>query len=187
MITVPIIVITAGFFAVLLHWDRVISSGIFPNQPPVSAQEKISREEPMPEKETAMEVKPQVTPKPKAEGPHPLHHADLRAPRKSDRPAVSRKKSDNAFVKPSPSIHTPENPAREAPAARGVASHQSSEQQLAEKINNGLKLANLYAGIGSYDDAIAQFLDVLMLDPKNQEARDGLVKVRETKKAALGK
>ena len=44
MITVPIIVITAGFFAVLLHWDRVISSGIFPNQPPVSAQEKISRE-----------------------------------------------------------------------------------------------------------------------------------------------
>ena len=187
MIIVPIIVITAGFFAVLLHWDRVISSGIFPNQPPVSAQEKISREAPAPEKETAIEVKPQLTPKPNAEEPRPLHHANIKAPRKSDRPAAGRKKSDNAFVKPSPSIHTPQNSVHEAPAAHGAASHQSSEQQLTEKINNGLRLAKLYAGIGSYDDAIAQFLDVLMLDPKNQEAREGLVKVRETKKAALGK
>jgi ubiquitin-protein ligase len=187
MITVPIIVITAGFFAVLLHWDRVISSGIFPNQPPVSAQEKISREAPAPEKETALEVKPRDTLKPNAEEPRPLHHADIRAPRKSDRTAVSRKKSNNAFVKPSPSIHMPENPAQEAPAARGAVSHQSSERQMTEKINNGLRLAKLYAGIGSYDDAIAQFLDVLMLDPKNQEAREGLVKVHETKKAALGK
>jgi cytochrome c-type biogenesis protein CcmH/NrfG len=62
-----------------------------------------------------------------------------------------------------------------------------SEQQKPDKINNSLKLAKLYMGIGSYDDAIAQYLDVLMLDPANQEARDGLVKARETKKNTLGK
>jgi hypothetical protein len=103
-------------------------------------------------------------------------------------PGINRKtRIETASGTPVRSKRTLEKSDDENAAPHAPAQKTANEQQKIEKINNILKLAKLYVGIGSYDDAIAQYLDVLMLDPTNQEARDGLVKARETKKNTLGK
>jgi ubiquitin-protein ligase len=199
MIIVPIIIITAGFFAVMLHWDRVISSGILSPQKSSPAPD-ISPEIPAQEKETAADIKPQEPltekpnneisepPKPQKKENHSATRAETNKIRRSDKHGASGiKREEEATEKPTLEHKKTINPVNESAGGPSQPLRQGNERQRTEKINNTLKLANLYFGIGSYDDAIAQFLDVLMLDPKNQEARDGLVKARETKKATLGK
>jgi ubiquitin-protein ligase len=55
------------------------------------------------------------------------------------------------------------------------------KQPTVESIEDDLKLARLYLGIGSYDDAIKRFSKVLSIDSGNREAREGLDKARKLK------
>jgi Tfp pilus assembly protein PilF len=54
-------------------------------------------------------------------------------------------------------------------------------------VNDNLKLARLYMGIGSYDDAISRFREVVKVDPYNQEAIQGLLQAKKMKAATSGK
>jgi ubiquitin-protein ligase len=51
-------------------------------------------------------------------------------------------------------------------------------------VADNLKLARIYMGIGSYDDALTKFRDVVKVDPFNQEAIQGIVMVKKMKSAA---
>ena len=53
--------------------------------------------------------------------------------------------------------------------------------------NDNLKLARLYMGIGSYDDAITRFREVVKVDPYNQEAIQGLMQAKKMKASTSGK
>ena len=59
--------------------------------------------------------------------------------------------------------------------------NSGSKQPLKASVADNLKLARLYMGIGSYDDAIKRYNDVLAADPSNKEALAGLEKARKMK------
>jgi tetratricopeptide (TPR) repeat protein len=48
-------------------------------------------------------------------------------------------------------------------------------------VTDNLKLGKLYLGIGSYDDAIKRFNEVLSADPSNKEAKEGIEKAKKMK------
>jgi ubiquitin-protein ligase len=51
----------------------------------------------------------------------------------------------------------------------------------AASVTDNLKLGKLYLGIGSYDDAIKRFNEVLSADPSNKEAKEGIEKAKKMK------
>jgi ubiquitin-protein ligase len=59
--------------------------------------------------------------------------------------------------------------------------NSGSKQFSNASVADNLKLARLYMGIGSYDDAIKRYNDVLAADPSNKEALAGLEKARKMK------
>jgi hypothetical protein len=63
--------------------------------------------------------------------------------------------------------------------AKNAAANQSA-------VTDNLKLARLYMGIGSYDDAISRFREVVKVDPYNQEAIQGLMQAKKMKAALSG-
>jgi hypothetical protein len=87
------------------------------------------------------------------------------------RAAVDGYLSQSEGAKPSPEI------SKGAPA--GAPANQSA-------VTDNLKLARLYMGIGSYDDAIARFRDVVKVDPYNQEAIQGLMQAKKMKATMSG-
>ena len=204
MIAVPVIIIGAGISAVFLHMDgsSLFKMFLFKISPSSLQQEKAG---PAQNTDSAFTNVPQQENIQKPEAPLPKIEKAAQVdnpsgaknsvsvpkqrPKKVASEPVTAKKS-----KIEAASRAPEKAKRisEKSDAQNAPQHApmpqtGSEQQKPDKINNSLKLAKLYMGIGSYDDAIAQYLDVLMLDPANQEARDGLVKARETKKNTLGK
>jgi hypothetical protein len=204
MIAVPVIIIGAGISAVFLHTDgsSLFKMFLFKISPSSLQQEKAG---PAQNTDSAFTNVPQQENIQKPEAPLPKIEKAAQVdnpsgaknsvsvpkqrPKKVASEPVTAKKS-----KIEAASRAPEKAKRisEKSDAQNAPQHApmpqtGSEQQKPDKINNSLKLAKLYMGIGSYDDAIAQYLDVLMLDPANQEARDGLVKARETKKNTLGK
>jgi ubiquitin-protein ligase len=64
-----------------------------------------------------------------------------------------------------------------------IAKNGSANQSA---VTDNLKLAKLYMGIGSYDDAIARYRDVVKVDPYNQEAIQGLMQAKKMKNAMSG-
>jgi cytochrome c-type biogenesis protein CcmH/NrfG len=56
-----------------------------------------------------------------------------------------------------------------------------TEQQKSEKIANLLQNARLYMNIGSFDDAIKRYREVLKLNPNNFEASMGLDSAQEAR------
>jgi ubiquitin-protein ligase len=207
MIAVPAIIIGAGISAIFFHLNGSGLPKMFLFQTfPFSASnlKKVEREkplEPAPYKDSVFvnaaheeglrktETAPLKTEKTvavdKSSNPNKsgILISKQRPIKDATEPVINRKtRIDAASGTPVRSKRTIEKPNAENAAPRA-----GNEQQKIQKTNNMLKLARLYVGIGSYDDAIAQYLDVLRLDPTNQEARDGLVKARETKKNTLGK
>jgi type IV secretory pathway VirB10-like protein len=82
---------------------------------------------------------------------------------------------DSANVKP-PAPPSPPKPLR--------AVSLSAEQRQA-KIEDALKNAQLYFNLGSFDEAVDKYMYVLKLDPKNDDALDGLRMVRDAKDKAV--
>ena len=208
MIAVPVIIIGAGIGAIVLRNANVDFLKVPFFHFPSSAQKEVQEKsvEPAPNGDSAVEnITPKEAPQeaemPSPEGEKGLTPDKLSSVRKSNdviskpksireslEPVKNRKSKVEAVSEPPVrSKKTVEKSEAENAAARTPMPKAGNEQQKSEKIANSLKLAKLYTGIGSYDDAIAQYLDVLMLDPTNQEAREGLVKARETKKNTLGK
>ncbi|MGB7567486.1 MAG: zinc-ribbon domain-containing protein [Chitinivibrionales bacterium] len=208
MIAVPVIIIGAGIGAIVLRNANVDFLKVplfhFPSSAQKEAQEKSV--EAAPNRDSAVEnlppkEAPQEAEMPSREGEKALTPDKLSSVKKSNdiiskqkpireslEPVKNRKSKVEAVSElPARSKKTVEKSQADNAAARTPMPKAGNEQQKSEKIANSLKLAKLYAGIGSYDDAITQYLDVLMLDPTNQEAREGLVKARETKKNTLGK
>ena len=201
MIAVPVIIIGAGISAVFLNANGpgLLKTLLFKFSPSSTQQEKA---EPAPNRNPALTnvLQQETVEKPTVEKAVPADNpSDVKTnvsapktrPKKTLPEPVHVKKSK---VETTSGAHAPVKSKRivEKSDVQNTPPHHpmpqaGSEQQKPDKINNSLKLAKLYMGIGSYDDAIAQYLDVLMLDPANQEARDGLVKARETKKNTLGK
>jgi Ubiquitin-protein ligase len=207
MIAVPVIIIGAGIGAVFLRTTNggFLKIPFFQTSP---SAPQVQKAEPAPDIDSAVvnaakkaaaqetetappKVEKMITPdKPSSAVNNTASVSGQRTivETPSAKPVKSRKSNVEAISE----LPVLSKRAIEKPEAQNAAPHPSmsragNEQQKSEKIANSLKLAKLYVGIGSYDDAIAQYLDVLMLDPANQEARDGLVKARETKKATLGK
>jgi hypothetical protein len=77
-------------------------------------------------------------------------------------------------------LGSPEAVAPPAEITKNAAANQSA-------VNDNLKLARLYMGIGSYDDAITRFRDVVKVDPYNQEAIQGLMQAKKMKAMTSGK
>jgi ubiquitin-protein ligase len=71
----------------------------------------------------------------------------------------------------------PEKPRTRQPAVL-------TEQQKQERIEADLKNARLYTDLGSYEEAEKRYMSVLKLDPKNDDAIDGLQKIRDAKEKA---
>jgi ubiquitin-protein ligase len=59
----------------------------------------------------------------------------------------------------------------------------TAEQKQA-RIDEALKTAQTYVNLGSYDEALNKYMYVLKLDPKNDDALDGLQAVRDAKDKA---
>lgn len=212
MIAVPFIIIGSGIGAIFLRTIdiRFLKTSIFQTSQSVPSAVKSEQESPLPlpkkelvyktttGKEALQEPESVPSKAEKALLPEkPLvsvnknasvseHKTMMEKP--SEKPVQSKKHIvESATEQPVRAKKTVEKTNDEIVSHRQPTPHAGNEHQNPEKIANALKLAKLYVGIGSYDDAIAQYLDVLMLDPANQEAREGLVKARETKKTTLGK
>ncbi|HUI93676.1 MAG TPA: zinc ribbon domain-containing protein [Chitinivibrionales bacterium] len=93
-----------------------------------------------------------------------------------------------AVPKPAPVADTVKK-AAPPPTAEGIArklsagTGQSSAKKQA-KIEEDLKNAQLYQNLGSYDEAVNKYMEVLSLDPKNDDALDGLRQVRDARDKA---
>jgi ubiquitin-protein ligase len=81
-----------------------------------------------------------------------------------------------AAKKPAPTA-APEKPRARQPAVL-------TEQQKQERIEADLKNARLYTDLGSFEEAEKRYMAVLKLDPKNDDAIDGLQKIRDAKDKA---
>jgi hypothetical protein len=211
MIAVPVVVIGLGLCAIFLNINVSDLSKMFlfqssssaPERPKVEQEKPLKpalpanfpvenavRDEALPETKSAPSKAENAgaTEKPSGAAKNSVLISKQRPMKAATEPAQNRKTAiEAASGTPVKAKRTLEKTDAEKAAPRSPAQKAVSEQQKQEKISTMLKLAKLYTGIGSYDDAIAQYLDVLMLDPANQEARDGLVKARETKKNTLGK
>jgi hypothetical protein len=102
-----------------------------------------------------------------------------------------------ATVVPAP-VPAPVAPVQEAPQSKSQPDNAQvgapkasknvalSTDQKRERIEECLKLAQTYVNLGSLDEAINKYMYVLKLDPKNDDALDGLRTVRDAKdKAAV--
>ena len=69
-------------------------------------------------------------------------------------------------------------------APKAPRSSALSADQKRERIEECLKLAQTYVNLGSFDEAINKYMYVLKLDPKNDDALDGLRTVRDAKDRA---
>jgi tetratricopeptide (TPR) repeat protein len=69
--------------------------------------------------------------------------------------------------------------APKAPRAGALTAEQKQT-----KIDEALKTAQTYVNLGSYDEALNKYMYVLKLDPKNDDALDGLQAVRDAKDKA---
>jgi hypothetical protein len=87
--------------------------------------------------------------------------------------AAKRRAAIEGFLSKSESAPQPDN-------TKAAATNQAA-------VNDNLKLARLYMGIGSYDDAISQFREVIKVDPFNQEAIQGLMQAKKMKSSTSGK
>jgi tetratricopeptide (TPR) repeat protein len=105
-------------------------------------------------------------PKPSAPAGEPVDPAMARAARKKAAVDGFLSTSDGAAAQPGNANAAPANQAA---------------------VTDNLKLAKLYMGIGSYDDAISRFREVIKLDPFNQDAIQGLVQAKKMKASASGK
>ena len=114
-------------------------------------------------------------------------------------PVVTQEKKAPAVVAdtaPAPIIPVPKpQPAADtakklsAPTAESVAKKLAGTGALSPtrkqaKVEEGLKNAQLYLNLGSYDEATDKYMEVLRLDPQNDDALDGLRMVRDAKDKA---
>ncbi len=74
--------------------------------------------------------------------------------------------------------------APEASAPKALRPASIAPEQKQAKIDEALKTAQTYLNLGSLDEAQNKFLLVLKLDPKNDDALDGLEKIRDAKDKA---
>lgn len=89
--------------------------------------------------------------------------------------------------KPQPAADTAKKVS--APTAESVAKKLAGTGALSPtrkqaKVEEGLKNAQLYLSLGSYDEATDKYMEVLRLDPQNDDALDGLRMVRDAKDKA---
>jgi ubiquitin-protein ligase len=89
--------------------------------------------------------------------------------------------------KPQPAADTAKKVS--APTAESVAKKLAGTGALSPtrkqaKVEEGLKNAQLYLSLGSYDEAMDKYMEVLRLDPQNDDALDGLRMVRDAKDKA---
>jgi ubiquitin-protein ligase len=75
-------------------------------------------------------------------------------------------------------------PTAESVAKKLAGTGALSPTRKQAKIEEGLKNAQLYLNLGSFDEAADKYLEVLRLDPKNDDALDGLRMVRDAKDKA---
>ena len=89
--------------------------------------------------------------------------------------------------KPQPAADTAKKvsaPTAESVAKKLAGTGAPSPMRKQAKIEEGLKNAQLYLNLGSLDEAADKYMEVLRLDPKNDDALDGLRMVRDAKDKA---
>jgi ribosomal protein L40E len=89
--------------------------------------------------------------------------------------------------KPQPAADTAKKvsaPTAESVAKKLAGTGAPSPIRKQAKIEEGLKNAQLYLNLGSLDEAADKYMEVLRLDPKNDDALDGLRMVRDAKDKA---
>ncbi len=171
---------------------------------PKPAQAAVETPKPMPVKPEAPKPAPAAVEAPKpapvaAETPKPMP-VKPEAPKPAPVAAEAPKSAAAEAPKPAPAAAEAQTPltggARKKAAVDGYLgqsegatpppeiSKNASANQSA--VTDNLKLARLYMGIGSYDDAIARYRDVVKTDPYNQEAIQGLMQAKKMKAAMSG-
>jgi ubiquitin-protein ligase len=89
--------------------------------------------------------------------------------------------------KPQPAADTAKilsAPTAESVAKKLAGTGATSPVRKQAKIEETLKNAQLYLNLGSFDEAADKYMEVLTLDPKNDDALDGLRMVRDAKDKA---
>jgi len=102
----------------------------------------------------------------------PPQEPDQSIVKKAPDEAVTPTSIEEKMAKPQEAAHKNQNV---------FAPERLTEQQKTEKIANLLQNARLYMNIGSYDDAIKRYREVLKLSPTNFEASMGLDSAQEAK------
>jgi ubiquitin-protein ligase len=113
-----------------------------------------------------------------AESPKPTPVAAIQAPA----PAAAAPLTESAKKKAAIDgyLSQPEGTQQQVANVKATPANQTT-------VNDNLKLARLYMGIGSYDDAITRFREVVKVDPYNQEAIQGLMQAKKMKASTSGK
>jgi len=186
IIAVPVIILETGFIIVVVHKKepQVIaqpqSSVVSPStSAPKALQQQQSA--PAPEAVQQPEASP-VNTEAKREAV-PVEKAAPAPPPASKTAAVEVSPAEaadhSAAIKTQP--HKKKVSAKEKKEFDEDAAVLTSKDASKQATADNLKLGKLYLGIGSADDAIQRFSEVLAVDPTNAEAREGLAKAKKLK------
>jgi len=190
MIAIPIIILEMGVIILLLNKKspeaktiaaiaaRVLgappaSQAQEPQQPPQTSGD---RNQPQPAVAAAPEVAQQSLP---ADKPmeKTVSQPPAIAPAPVAEPAVAPDVKPNKKKAKKQQVSDEDAATLFAQPAANSGNNQPSKVSVADN----LKLGRLYLGIGSADDAIQRFRDVLAVDPANMEAKEGLEKAKKMK------
>jgi hypothetical protein len=152
MTVIPVVILAAGVTTIILHvFDHAGKEAV--STPALPA---------LPEKEKPAAVPQEAT---------AAHQQEVKAPA----PAITSETIERKMTK------TQEPAVQKTPGVFTPSPTHLTEQQKSEKIAGLLQNARLYMNIGSYDDAIKRYKEVLKINPTNYEASMGLDSAQEAR------